>query len=163
MTDETTKNGPDAAAAEAAADAAANVPRWRAIRVEPDAMIEFPRSVSGVWIYVAVEGGFDAPRWFGSASVCARAGIGTAFHAGDVAQGARHKPFALPAGVAARVAPAIEQRDYRQPPALRVWPAPQMGLFSSDPEALAALKRLDPDALSPREALDALYRLKALL
>jgi allophanate hydrolase subunit 2 len=93
-------------------------------------MIEFPRSVSGVWIYVAVEGGFDAPRWFGSASVCARAGIGTAFHAGDVAQGARHKPFALPAGVAARVAPAIEQRDYRQPPALRVWPAPQMGLFS---------------------------------
>jgi biotin-dependent carboxylase-like uncharacterized protein len=114
----------------AGADAAANVPRWRAIRVEPDAMIEFPRSVSGVWIYVAVEGGFDAPRWFGSASVCARAGIGTAFHAGDVAQGARHKPFALPAGVAARVAPAIEQRDYRQPPALRVWPAPQMGLFS---------------------------------
>jgi len=41
--------------------------------------------------------------------------------------------------------------------------SPQMGLFSSDPEALAALKRLDPDALSPREALDALYRIKALL
>jgi len=112
------------------ADAAASVPRWRAVRVRPEAMIEFRRSICGVWIYVAVEGGFVAPKWFGSASVCARAGIGTAIRAGDVSQATTHKPFALPPGVAARVAPAMEQRDYRQPPALRVWPAPQMGLFS---------------------------------
>jgi len=44
-------------------------------------------------------------------------------------------------------------------------PQPQADLFSQ-PEvhpALDALKALDPDALAPREALDALYRLKALL
>jgi len=111
------------------ADAAASVPRWRAVHVRPDTVIEFPRSLSGIWAYLAVEGGFVAPRWFGSASVCARAGIGTAFRAGDVASAAAHKPFALPHGVAARVAPAAEQRDYRQPPALRVWPGPQVGLF----------------------------------
>jgi biotin-dependent carboxylase-like uncharacterized protein len=112
------------------ADATASVPRWRAVRVQPEAAIEFPRSLSGVWIYLAVEGGFVAPRWFGSASVCVRAGIGMAFRAGDVVQAAGHKPFALPPGVAARVAPSAEQRDHRQPPALRVWPAPQVGLFS---------------------------------
>jgi biotin-dependent carboxylase-like uncharacterized protein len=112
------------------ADTATHVPRWRAVRDQPEAVIEFPRSVSGVWNYVAVEGGFVAPRWFGSASVCARAGIGAAFRAGDLTLAAGHKPFALPPGVAARVAPATEQRDYRQPPVLRVWPAPQAGLFS---------------------------------
>jgi DNA mismatch repair protein MutS len=42
-------------------------------------------------------------------------------------------------------------------------PSPQLGLFAAQPSALeAALKALDPDALSPREALEALYRLKAL-
>jgi len=112
------------------ADATANVPRWRAVRVQPNAVIELLRSIWGVWIYVAVEGGFVAPRWFGSASVCVRAGIGGAFRAREVASAAGHKPFVLPPGVAARVAPPMEQRDYRRPPALRVWPAPQVGLFS---------------------------------
>jgi DNA mismatch repair protein MutS len=42
--------------------------------------------------------------------------------------------------------------------------APQLGLFDAPrPSALEeALRSLDPDALSPREALDALYRLKKL-
>ncbi|MBP1474135.1 DNA mismatch repair protein MutS [Frateuria sp. MAH-13] len=42
--------------------------------------------------------------------------------------------------------------------------SPQLGLFSAQPSAAEeALKRLDPDALSPREALETLYRLKALV
>jgi len=43
--------------------------------------------------------------------------------------------------------------------------ASQLSLFPDEPEhpALDALEELDPDNLSPREALDALYRLKALL
>jgi len=41
--------------------------------------------------------------------------------------------------------------------------SPQLGLFAARPSALEeALKGLDPDAMSPREALEALYRLKAL-
>jgi DNA mismatch repair protein MutS len=47
----------------------------------------------------------------------------------------------------------------------------QVGLFDAPPEAAApepsaveaALARLEPDQLSPRDALEALYRLKALL
>ncbi|MFC4727179.1 DNA mismatch repair protein MutS [Coralloluteibacterium thermophilus] len=43
-------------------------------------------------------------------------------------------------------------------------PPQQMGLFVAPPSpALEALEKLDPDSLTPRAALDALYRLKALL
>ncbi|HEX6832981.1 MAG TPA: DNA mismatch repair protein MutS [Rudaea sp.] len=42
-------------------------------------------------------------------------------------------------------------------------PSPQLGLFSSQPSAAdLALRDIDPDALTPREALEALYRLKQL-
>jgi len=43
--------------------------------------------------------------------------------------------------------------------------SPQLGLFNEAPvrsKAVDALREIDPDALSPREALDALYRLKRL-
>jgi len=38
-----------------------------------------------------------------------------------------------------------------------------MPLFASAPAALAALRELDPDAMTPKQALEALYRLKGLL
>lgn len=42
---------------------------------------------------------------------------------------------------------------------------PQLGLFSPPaPSPVAeAMRALDPDSMSPREALDALYRLKKML
>ncbi|NCT67936.1 MAG: DNA mismatch repair protein MutS [Rhodanobacteraceae bacterium] len=44
-----------------------------------------------------------------------------------------------------------------------VAPSPQLSLFNASPSAVErALAGIDPDALSPREALEALYRLKAL-
>jgi len=39
----------------------------------------------------------------------------------------------------------------------------QMGLFSAPSPALAALAAVDPDELTPKQALEALYRLKGLL
>jgi len=41
-------------------------------------------------------------------------------------------------------------------------PTPQLSLFDAPHPVEAALREIDPDALSPREALDALYRLKKL-
>jgi DNA mismatch repair protein MutS len=41
-------------------------------------------------------------------------------------------------------------------------PLPQLALFAPDPEALRLLDGIDPDRLTPREALDWLYRLKAV-
>ncbi|MBA4285833.1 MAG: DNA mismatch repair protein MutS [Xanthomonadaceae bacterium] len=47
------------------------------------------------------------------------------------------------------------------PPASKKPAAPQLALFAApESAALALLDGIDPDALSPREALDALYRLK---
>ena len=42
--------------------------------------------------------------------------------------------------------------------------SPQLGLFAPTPPSKveAALRDIDPDALSPREALEALYRLKSI-
>jgi DNA mismatch repair protein MutS len=49
-------------------------------------------------------------------------------------------------------------------PSLHHEPSPQMGLFAAPPSAVErALQDIDPDTLAPREALEALYRLKALL
>ncbi|MBS0590318.1 MAG: hypothetical protein JSR65_06735, partial [Proteobacteria bacterium] len=41
---------------------------------------------------------------------------------------------------------------------------PQLGLFTVAPPSAAelALRELDPDAMTPKDALEALYRLKAL-
>jgi DNA mismatch repair protein MutS len=56
----------------------------------------------------------------------------------------------------------LEQAAARHADAL----TPQLPLFAQTaepPAAIEALAALDPDALTPREALDALYRLKAML
>ena len=50
-------------------------------------------------------------------------------------------------------------------PSLQHEPSPQLGLFAPPEPSAAerALNDVDPDALTPREALDVLYRLKALV
>jgi DNA mismatch repair protein MutS len=56
----------------------------------------------------------------------------------------------------------MHQHASSSPPAAES--SPQLGLFTPAPSSAAerALEALDPDALTPREALDALYRLKSL-
>ena len=110
------------------ADQSSNVPLWRATRVVTGQRISFRAHRSGMWTYIAVEGGFEAERYFGSASVYHRGGIGARLSAGDVLhRGPAH--FQLPAGVSGRMAPPGEQRHYDSPPALRVWQGPQWELF----------------------------------
>jgi DNA mismatch repair protein MutS len=56
----------------------------------------------------------------------------------------------------------LEQGAVRQAEAA----SPQLPLFGAEPQpspALEALRALEPDALTPREALEALYRLKGML
>ncbi|PWV59291.1 DNA mismatch repair protein MutS [Plasticicumulans acidivorans] len=55
------------------------------------------------------------------------------------------------------------ERSSRARAALPAEPDPQLSLFAAEPNAvLEALAALDPDGLSPREALQALYHLKTL-
>ena len=89
-----------------------------------------------------------------------------------VKEGPANQSYGLQVAALAGVPPAVLERA-RQ----RLWeleeqaargagtvPAePELPLFDSGPDPVAeALRGLDPDAMSPREALEALYRLKAL-
>lgn len=112
------------------ADAGANVPLWRAVRLRADEEVCFPHNRSGVWTYLAVEGGFDAPQLLGSASVYARGRIGTPLVRGDVLLRTPGAPFRLPERVAGRSLAWEERRNYDATPLLRLWPGPQWKLFS---------------------------------
>ncbi len=106
------------------------MPTWRAVRVQARDALEFRQNRGGLWIYLAVEGGFAAPTFLGSASVYARGGLGRPLRAGDTLAMAGSKPFQLPPGIGARMVASLERRNYAQLPALKVWPAPQTDLFS---------------------------------
>jgi biotin-dependent carboxylase-like uncharacterized protein len=103
---------------------------WRAVRFAAGRQLEFGPVRSGLWVYVAVEGGFVSERWLGSASAYPRAGLGSILRAGDLLSRGVAKPFQLPSGVSGRVVPPFEQRSYDANPALRVWPGPQAEQFS---------------------------------
>jgi biotin-dependent carboxylase-like uncharacterized protein len=117
------------------ADAGASVPTWRAVRLRADEEVRFPRNRSGVWTYLAVEGGFDAPSLLGSASVYARGRLGAPLARGDVLLRTPGAPFRLPAGVAGRSVAWEERRNYDATPLLRVWPGPQWNSFSESDRA----------------------------
>jgi biotin-dependent carboxylase-like uncharacterized protein len=112
------------------AEVETNVPRWRAVKVERDGKIEFGQNRTGVWSYLAVEGGFVAVKFLGSASVYVRGGIGASLRSGDLLRLAGRAGFNLPQGVASRLIPSFERRHYDRLPPLRVWPAPQTNRFS---------------------------------
>jgi biotin-dependent carboxylase-like uncharacterized protein len=124
----------DAWVALTGADAAANVSTWQVTRVREGKQIVFREHRLGMWTYLAVEGGFAAERFFGSASVCRRSGIGSPIAAGTVLS--RIVP-PIATNVSGRATPTDERRDYGHPPALRVWPGPQWDLF--DEASRAAL------------------------
>lgn len=113
------------------ADSECNLPRWRVVHATAGEVIHFPHTKSGVWIYVGISGGFDAPSWLGSASVYPRGQLGRRLARGDVLSAKEPaKPFALPEGVAGRSVDLNERRSYEQPPALRVWLGPQWRSFT---------------------------------
>jgi len=112
------------------ADASANLPAWRVVRVDKDALVRFPSNQSGVWTCVAVEGGFCSPALLGSVSVSPRSGLGRALKKGDVLSCPSSAHFQLPPGVAGRMVDWHEVRDYTAPPTLRVWRGPQWEFFS---------------------------------
>lgn len=107
-----------------------HVPTWRAVRVRTGDVIQFAHPRSGLWTYIAVEGGLKGRRMLGSASVYPRGKLGASFAAEDTVYRAARDSFHLPAGVAGRVVAWSERRNYDSPPPLRVWAGPQWEFFS---------------------------------
>jgi biotin-dependent carboxylase-like uncharacterized protein len=111
------------------ADLGANVAMWRAVHLQADEVLSFERSRSGVWTYVAVEGGFSDDPVLGSVSVSPRVSLGTIPQRGTILRRWEGVSFMLPQGVAGRVVPYSEQRNYLKPPPIRLMPGPQWDSF----------------------------------
>lgn len=107
----------------------ASIPLWRACRLNAGEILHVRHCASGLWSYLAVEGGFSAPHFFGSASYYARGRIGMPISSGLVLERKAFSKFSLPAGVSGRIAPWSERRDFQHPPPIRVWPGPQWNDF----------------------------------
>jgi biotin-dependent carboxylase-like uncharacterized protein len=101
---------------------------WRTAQLRAGDLLAFPSSRAGLWCYLAVEGGFDAPQFFGSASVYPRGALGRALASGDVLS---RKSFAhnFPSSVAARFVVTEEIPDYSHLLIARVALGPQEELF----------------------------------
>lgn len=107
------------------ADASSTIPVWHAEKMMVGSTVVFPANRSGVWIYLAIAGGFDSPEKFGSFSASVRARIGEPIQAGQILRRSIDRRLVMPDSIGARGASWDEQHDYLNPPALRVWPGPQ--------------------------------------
>jgi len=108
------------------AEAGAMIPAWHARRLRPGDVLRFPYSRNGLWTYVAVEGGFQAPVILGSASTYARGGIGRELRPGDRLQ-AGDAPHAR--GLDEAWVYPGDRRSYEEMPLIRVWRGPQWDWF----------------------------------
>jgi len=114
------------------ADASSTIKDWHAVEVKRESQLVFPVNRKGVWIYLAIAGGFAGDVRFGSASTSARAGIGRMLQPGDRLGRREQSHLHLPGAVAGRVAIWDEQRDFLKPPVLRVWRGPQWDAFPNE-------------------------------
>lgn len=108
-------------------------PQWRNFDAGSGDEIAFGRLRAGVWSYLAVRGGFVAPRWFGSASVDSRAGFGEALRprvrlaCGDARQSQE---------ISSRFVPELVRERLDRTPILPIWRGPEWDCFSEHARGL---------------------------
>jgi biotin-dependent carboxylase-like uncharacterized protein len=117
----------------AGADGEGSHPRWRNFEARPGEEISFGALRSGAWSYLAVRGGFTGPKWFGSVSVNARAGLGRGFAAGDRVWAGRAPGPAIFTGRFIR--PEVRQ-EFCGRSEIPLWPGPEWSMFPQQTRAL---------------------------
>lgn len=100
----------------------ASHPYWKSFPVEPREEISFAECAAGVWSYLAVRGGFAAPRWFGSASTNPRAGPGSPLCAGDRLAA---RPSVAAAFIAGRFLPVKARPHFAACPTFDLFSGPE--------------------------------------
>ena len=122
----------------AGADLGCAIAPWTARKVVAGTVLQFPMNRAGLWAYVAVPGGFDADRWFGSASVDARNGLGQPLERGAQLSALTSAASFGYERVGRRVLAAELQRDFLRPMEFELLPGPQFELFSERARAQLA-------------------------
>ncbi len=117
----------------AGAEVACEWPQWRNFSVAAGDEISFGQLRAGVWSYLAVRGGFVAPRWFGSASVNPRAGFGDVLRPGARLFREESQPSQE---ISSRFVPELVRDRFDHTPVLRVWRGPEWDGFSENARGL---------------------------
>lgn len=116
----------------AGADVCAVLPTWTARRVRAGEELACTQSGGGVFAYLAVSGGFQSVRWFGSVGVDWRNGMGEPLQKGTQLAASLSGRVGIGDRVFARsLIPELRQ-DYAHPPVLRLLPGPQFAGFSTE-------------------------------
>jgi len=123
----------------AGADLGCGMSPWTAALVEGGMVLDFPLSHSGLWAYLALPGGIVAGKWFGSASVDARNGIGEPLKKGSRLFAEAAVPPASIKGIGRRILTPELQRDFDGPFVFDLLRGPQYDAFA--PETRARLVR----------------------
>jgi len=110
---------------------------WTACKVSRGTVLEFPLSRSGLFAYLGTPGGFVSEKWFGSASVDARNGLGRPLRKGDQLSGPESGALFSPERVKRRMLPLQRCRVFETKRAFKLIPGPQHKSFSS--KALSSL------------------------
>lgn len=114
----------------AGADSCPDLPAWTAQELKAGTVLEFSVKTQGLFTYLAVPGGFSAPRWFDSVSVDLRNGLGSALQAGDVLQSTLHLPGISMNQIKRRLAVPEDRRIYAATEHFSLLPGPQFDDFS---------------------------------
>jgi biotin-dependent carboxylase-like uncharacterized protein len=114
----------------AGADLGCVLAPWSACAVKAGTVLSFPVNRSGLWAYLAVPGGFKAERWFGSASVDTRNGLGRALEPGSGLSAELRAPNTSVEGVGRRVLVHALQRDFAGLERFKLLPGPQFEQFT---------------------------------
>ena len=131
----------------AGADSCSGFPAWTARQLPSGAWLDFSKKAPGVFSYLAVPGGFQAERWFGSVSVDPRNGLGAPLTKGSILEAAGMPPGLIAPRVASRQLDPELRRDLAVAPEFALLPGPQFEDFS--PAAREALVS-SPWTVSPR-------------
>lgn len=107
--------------------ASTELPSWTARYVAAGKVLHFNPSTKGVWSYLAIAGGWQVEKIFGSVSRQKRSDIGYQIELNTLLTANELQPSAQ-AGIARRILPISDQRDFTAPPALRVYTGPHKKL-----------------------------------
>lgn len=87
---------------------------------------------SGIWTYLAIDGGVCEPQVFGSASAYPRGQIGRSFRSGDVVHSGDRRAAVTSGWKGAQIAHWDDSRNFLTIPPIRIWPGPQRETFDSN-------------------------------
>lgn len=112
----------------AGADTCSGLEAWTARRLAAGTELNFSKKATAVFSYLAVPGGFAVDRWFGSASVDPRNGLGKPVVRGDSLVALLAEPTESASSIVRRVL-VEEERTNSTDTRFQLLPGPQFALF----------------------------------